>query len=46
MCKHFPLSTISIPCMNDAEGITTMPVRFPLARFPSVHQNEYAKYNT
>ncbi|EUC31241.1 hypothetical protein COCVIDRAFT_39373 [Bipolaris victoriae FI3] len=26
MCKHFPLSTISIPCMNDAEGITTMPV--------------------
>jgi hypothetical protein len=30
MCQHTPVDKIAIPCMNDSEGFTTMPVRLHL----------------
>jgi hypothetical protein len=29
MCYHVPIDKIAVPCMNDIEGITTMPVGAP-----------------
>jgi hypothetical protein len=32
MCQHTPVDKIAVPCMNDSEGFTTMPVSFDTFR--------------